>query len=54
MQMGVNHFGHVLLTELLLPLIKRAADISGVTMGEKGKIISNMTRCCITSERVFL
>ena len=42
MQMGVNHFGHVLLTELLLPLIKRAADISGVTMGEKGKIISSM------------
>ena len=31
MQMGVNHFGHVLLTELLLPLIGKAADISGVT-----------------------
>ena len=29
MTMGVNHFGHVLLTELLIPLMKRAGENSG-------------------------
>ena len=54
MQMGVNHFGHVLLTELLLPLIKRAADISGVTMGEKGKIISNIDKNDVQQSSIFV
>ena len=44
MTMGVNHFGHVLLTELLMPLIKKAAENSA----SKPRIINVSSMACLS------
>jgi NAD(P)-dependent dehydrogenase (short-subunit alcohol dehydrogenase family) len=53
MQMGVNHLGHFLLTNLLLDLIKKSAPSRIIVVSSEGHKISDINRDDFMSEKSY-